>query len=52
MSADLWGKLQQFHQEISSASNVGNLGTDEYLDEEQSTIGTNQFKYNFICYQL
>jgi hypothetical protein len=42
MSADLWGKLTQFHQEISSAS--GNLGTDEYLDEEQSTTGTNQFK--------
>jgi hypothetical protein len=42
MSADLWGKLTQFHQEISSAS--GNLGTDEYLDEEQNTTGTNQFK--------
>ncbi|EFX83109.1 hypothetical protein DAPPUDRAFT_316118 [Daphnia pulex] len=41
MSADLWGKLTQFHQEISSAS--GNLGTDEYLDEEQNTTGTNQF---------
>jgi hypothetical protein len=45
MSADLWGKLQQFHQEISSASNVGTLTTDEFLDDEQISTGTNnQFK--------
>nr|CAH0110057.1 unnamed protein product [Daphnia galeata] len=44
MSADLWGKLQQFHQEISSASNVGTLTTDEFLDDEQiSTETNNQF---------
>ncbi|XP_057373546.1 conserved oligomeric Golgi complex subunit 5-like [Daphnia carinata] len=43
MSADLWGKLQQFHQEISAASNAANLANDEYLDEEQNTTATNQF---------
>lgn len=44
MSADLWGKLQQFHQEISSASNANNLAADEFLDEEQIDSGNNQFK--------
>lgn len=44
MSADLWSKLQQFHQEISAASNAANLANDEYLAEEQNTAASNQFK--------
>ena len=44
MSAELWGKLQQFHQEISSATNTNNLTNDEFLDMEQNDSESNQFK--------
>lgn len=44
MSADLWGKLQQFHQEITSASSVTNLTPDDYTDGEQNKNENDQFK--------
>ena len=41
--AELWGKLQQFNQEITSASNTLNLDGEDLVDN-QETSAAGQFK--------
>jgi len=42
--AELWGKLQQFNQEITLAANTTNLDGEDLVDNQEKTA-VGQFKY-------